>query len=35
VRFWKGRRDITLLTVGAIQAIIGVLIYINRFAVHG
>jgi uncharacterized membrane protein (UPF0136 family) len=35
VRFWKGRRDITLLTVGIIQALIGVLIYVNRFAVHG
>ena len=35
LRFWKGRHDITLLIVGVIQALIGVQIYINRFAVHG
>ena len=35
MRFWKGRHDITLLIVGAIQALIGVVVYINRFAVHG
>ena len=35
MRFWKGRHDITLLVVGAIQMLIGVLVYINRFAVHG
>ena len=34
-RFWKGRRDITLLIVGALQAAIGVIVYMNRFAVHG
>jgi hypothetical protein len=34
-RFWKGRRDITLLILGAMQTIIGVLVYINRFSVHG
>lgn len=32
-RFWKGRRDITLLTVGVIQAILGLVIYIERFHV--
>jgi len=35
MRFWKGRHDITLLIVGATQMLIGVLVYINRFAVHG
>ena len=35
MRFWKGRHDITLLIVGATQAFIGVVVYINRFAVHG
>lgn len=32
-RFWKGRRDITLLTVGVIQAVLGLVIYIERFHV--
>jgi hypothetical protein len=27
-KFWKGRQDITLLIVGALQAIAGLLIYI-------
>ena len=35
MRFWKGRHDITLLIVGVIQTVIGVLVYINRFSVHG
>ena len=34
-RFWKGRRDITLLILGVLQTVIGVLVYINRFSVHG
>lgn len=34
-RFWKGRHDITLLILGALQSIIGVLVYIQRFNVHG
>ena len=33
-RFWKGRPDITLLTFGAVQAIAGLLIYVERFHVH-
>jgi hypothetical protein len=33
-RFWKGRRDITLLIVGGLQAIAGGLIYMNRFNIH-
>jgi hypothetical protein len=35
MRFWKGRRDITLLIVGVIQTLIGIQIYIQRFSVHG
>ena len=35
MRFWKGRSDVTLLVVGVIQTLIGILVYINRFAVHG
>ena len=34
-RFWKGRHDITLLILGALQALIGVWVYIGRFNVHG
>ena len=34
-RFWKGRHDITLLIIGAVQALFGIVIYINRFDVHG
>jgi len=34
-RFWKGRRDITLLAIGATQAILGLVVYIQRFTVHG
>ncbi len=30
-RFWKGRRDITVLIIGAVQALFGIWIYINRF----
>jgi hypothetical protein len=30
-RFWKGRRDITVLSIGAVQALLGIWIYINRF----
>lgn len=34
-RFWKGRHDITLLIVGALQAVIGYVVYLERFRVHG
>jgi hypothetical protein len=30
-RFWKGRPDITVLILGLVQAIIGFVIYLNRF----
>jgi len=33
-RFWRGRHDITLLIVGAVQTILGIVIYINRFNIH-
>lgn len=32
-RFWKGRHDITLLIIGAVQALFGLVIYIERFHV--
>lgn len=34
-RFWRGRWDITWLSLGVIQALIGLFVYINRFSVHG
>jgi hypothetical protein len=34
-RFWKGRSDLTLLTTGVVQALFGVLVYIQRYHVHG
>ncbi len=34
-RFWRGRHDITLLILGAIQALVGILVYVQRFHVHG
>ncbi|MDQ6633866.1 MAG: hypothetical protein M3Z10_03825 [Gemmatimonadota bacterium] len=30
-RFWRGRRDVTLLIVGVVQALFGIWIYVNRF----
>jgi hypothetical protein len=32
-RFWKGRPDLTVLIVGAVQAALGLVIYIERFHV--
>jgi hypothetical protein len=32
-RFWRGRRDITLLILGALQALFGLLVYIYRFRI--
>ena len=34
-RFWKGRGDITLLIVGVVQALFGIVVYIQRYHVHG
>ena len=33
--FWRKRPDITLLVFGFVQALFGVIVYINRFSVHG
>ena len=33
-RFWRGRHDITVLILGAVQAILGLVIYLNRFNIH-
>jgi hypothetical protein len=30
-KFWKGRTDITILIIGIVQALFGIVIYINRF----
>ena len=34
-RFWKGRHDITLLILGAVQVIAGIFVYLGRYNVHG
>ncbi len=34
-RFWKGRTDISILILGVVQAVIGVMVYLARFSVHG
>jgi len=34
-RFWKGRRDITVLIIGLVQALVGIWVYIGRYNVHG
>jgi hypothetical protein len=31
LRFWKGRHDITVLTIGVVQALFGIAIYMMRF----
>jgi uncharacterized BrkB/YihY/UPF0761 family membrane protein len=31
---WRGRRDITILIIGATQALMGFVVYLNRFKVH-
>ena len=33
-RFWKGRRDITVLAIGVVQALFGLVIYIERFHIN-
>ena len=30
-RFWRGRHDITLLILGVVQALLGLVIYLERF----
>ena len=34
-RFWRGRHDITVLAVGMLQALLGLVIYVDRFRFHG
>jgi hypothetical protein len=34
-KFWPGRHDITVFIIGVVQAAIGLLVYIQRFHVHG
>jgi len=33
-RFWRGRHDITVLALGLVQAILGFVVWLNRFSVH-
>jgi hypothetical protein len=33
-RFWRGRHDITLLILGALQTLFGIVIYIERFNIN-
>jgi uncharacterized membrane protein (UPF0136 family) len=32
-RFWRGRHDITVFILGVVQAVLGFVIYLNRFNV--
>ena len=32
-RFWRGRHDITLVVIGALQALFGLVIYVERFRI--
>ena len=34
-KFWRGRHDLTLFVLGAVQTSLGVFVYIERFSVHG
>lgn len=34
-RFWRGRPDITMLVVGVASLLLGVMVYVQRFHVHG
>ncbi len=34
-RFWRGRHDITLLVLGVLQALLGLMIYLERFRIAG
>ena len=33
-RFWRGRYDVSLLVFGAVQALMGLFVYVERFHVH-
>jgi uncharacterized membrane protein HdeD (DUF308 family) len=32
--FWRGRNDLTILIIGVVQALLGIVVYINRFNIH-
>lgn len=32
-RFWRGRHDVTLLIIGAIQALLGIVVYVEQLHV--
>lgn len=34
-RFWRGRPDLTVLIIGVVQALVGLLVYVQRFQMHG
>lgn len=34
-RFWPRRHDVTILVLGIVQAVIGLLVYLDRFAMKG
>ena len=34
-RFWRGRSDVSILIFGVVQALVGALVYVQRFSVHG
>ena len=33
-KFWRGRRDVTLLLIGLVQALFGLFVYLRRFDIH-
>ena len=33
--FWRGRSDISLFTLGVLQALLGLYVWVTRFSVHG
>ena len=33
-RFWRGRRDVTVLLIGLVQALFGLFVYVGRFNVR-
>lgn len=34
-RFWKGRRDISILLLGVVNVLLGFYVYLQRFRMHG
>jgi hypothetical protein len=33
-RFWRGRHDVTLAILGVVQAVVGFVVWLNRFNIH-